>query len=311
MYSWRQIKNGLRDPRYARRVIGRQFSRRSGRWLNSVRGERYLDQDWDNLILLDACRYDLFRAENTIEGRLTPFRSNASSSDEYFEKNLEGGSHGDLVYYSANPHIDNIDASFHDLYRLWPEDTETWDSTRGTVLPGDAVDKVIDTAGEYEDKRIILHMMQPHRPFLGDRTANFEQTGFSRTGVNRRKGEDPEVPFWWDRLEDGTLDRKYVMRLYRDTLRVALPHVQRLVDFLPGKTVISADHGNVFGSRGLSGKRIYGHPSYVHHPKLNIVPWLEIDKPRKNIVEGTASVESHKEHFENATEQLKALGYVE
>ena len=309
MYSWQQVKSGLRDPLHAKDVVTRRFSRRSGRWLNSVRGERYLDRDWDNLILLDACRYDLFKAENTINGQLTAMRSNASSSDEYFEKNIEGHSHGDLVYYSANPHIDNVDASFHDLYRLWEGDT--WDEETGTVLPSDAVDCVLNTADAYDDKRIILHMMQPHRPFLGDNTSEFEQSGFSRVGVNLAPGEDPEIPFWWKRLEDGLLDKKQVMRLYRDTLRVALPHVQRLVEHLPGKTVISADHGNVFGERGMFGQRLYGHPSYTHHPKLVTVPWLEIDKPRKKIVEGTADVQSKREHYRDATEQLEALGYVE
>jgi hypothetical protein len=309
MYSLRQIKKGFRDPLHATDVLTNRFSRTSGSWLNSVRGERFLDRDWDNLVLLDACRYDLFRAENTIDGRLSPVRSNASSSDEFFAKNIEGRAHGDLVYYSANPHIDNVDASFHDLYRLW--EGETWDEETGTVLPGDAVDKVIDTADEYDDKRLILHMMQPHRPFLGERAADFEQTGFARTGVTRAPGEDPEVAFWWHRLEDGKLDKKQVMRLYRGTLRVALPHVQRLVNSLPGKTVVSADHGNVFGDRGMFGQRLYGHPSDTHHPKLVTVPWLEIDKPRKNIVEGTADVQSKREHFTEAAEQLEALGYVE
>lgn len=309
MYSWQQIKKGFGDPLHAADVLTNRFSRMSGSWLNSVRGERFLDRDWDTLILLDACRYDLFRAENTIDGRLSSVRSNASSSDEFFAKNIEGRAHGDLVYYSANPHIDNVDASFHDLYRLW--EGETWDEENGTVLPGDAVDKVINTADEYDDKRIILHMMQPHRPFLGERAADFAQSGFARTGVTRAPGEDPDIAFWWHRIEDEKLDKKQVMRLYRDTLRVALPHVQRLADYLPGKTVVSADHGNIFGDRGMFGQRLYGHPSYTHHPKLVTVPWLEIDKPRKNIVEGTADVQSKREHYRDATEQLEALGYVE
>lgn len=309
MNTWQKVKTGVRDPEYAARTLYNRWSRRSGSWLNSARGERFLDRDWDNLVLLDACRYDLFAAENSIDGHLSAMRSNASSSDEFFAKNIEGERHGNLVYYSANPHIDNTDASFHDLYRLWEGDT--WDEETGTVLPGDAVDKVIETADEYSNKRIILHMMQPHRPFLGDRAEDFEQPGFSRGGVNQPHGEGPEMPFWWHRLEDGLLDREHVMRLYRDTLRVALPHVQRLVDTLPGKTVISADHGNVFGERGLGARRLYGHPSNTHHPKLVTVPWLEIDKSRKNIVEGTADVQSKREHYRDATEQLEALGYVE
>ena len=37
------------------------------------------------------------------------------------------------------------------------------------------------------------------------------------------------------------------------------------------KVVVTADHGEALGEFG-----VYAHPRWVHHPKVRIVPWLEI-----------------------------------
>lgn len=298
MYSVRQIKKAFKNPS----LFLSEVNRRYNRWLNSRHGIDFLSEDWDNLVLLDGCRYDLFENENFIDGELSPIKSNSSSSDEFFEKNIEGGEFGDLVYYSGNPHIDNVDAKFYDLYRLWETD---WNEENGTVMPGDAVERVLKTKHKYRDKRIILHMMQPHRPFLGEAAMDFNQSPFSRRGVNIGNDEDPEIPFWWQRMRRGELSKEEVYPMYRATLQVALPHVQKLVNNISGKTVISADHANLFGEDGL-----FGHPSYTHHKDLITVPWLEIEKERKSIVTESATEESKQEHFDDATDRLKALGYL-
>lgn len=298
MYSVRAFKKGLQNPS----LVLRESKRIVGKRRNSKVGVDFFDRDWDNLILLDACRYDLFREENLIEGDLTSVRSNASSSPEFFEKNVEGREFGDTVYYSANPHIDKYNSKFYNLCRLWEVE---WDEDTGTVLPSNAVDRVLQEKDQYKDKRIVVHMMQPHRPFLGPESSDFEQAGFSAKGVNIDKDEEPEVPFWWTRLERDELSKEKVWKMYKETLQVALPHVKRLVDELSGKSVISADHGNVFGESGL-----YGHPSYRSHEKLITVPWLEIDKPRKGIVDDKATAHTKREHYHEAEDQLAALGYL-
>lgn len=303
MYSVTQIKKGIKNPAVAKNHFLNLCQNRYHDWLNTRRGIRFLEQDWDNLILLDACRYDVFEQENSIKGELQAVHSNASTSPDFFRKNFDGGEFGDIVYYSANPHIDKYDFTLFDLFRLWESD---FDDNIGTVLPSDAINRVLNTQKEYRNKRIIVHLMQPHRPFLGPNRDAFEQPGFSAVGVDIRYGEEPDIPFWWDRLEAGELNRETVWQLYRDTLRVALPEVQRLVDEIPGKTVISADHGNAFGENG-----IYGHPGKTHHQTLNKIPWLEICSSRKDIVEESATVHTAKEHFEASKEQLEALGYVQ
>lgn len=299
MYTVKDIKRGINNPASIGRELRRQYETR----LNSIRGIDFLEADWDNLILLDGCRFDLFENVNTLEGELSCVHSNASSSDEYFARNFDGGNFGDIVYFSANPHIDNIDAKFYDIIRLWETD---WDEETGTVLPDDGVDRVLKQEKQYRDKRIILHLMQPHRPFLGEHAENIEQTGLSREGVQRRHGEDPEVAFWWHRLEDGELSKEELWPAYKESLEIVLPHVKRLIEGIPGKSVIAADHGNAFGEDGL-----YGHPSYRNHPSLVNIPWLEIEKPRKKIINEEPTVEAKQEHFNDASDRLEALGYLQ
>jgi len=45
-----------------------------------------MQRDWDNLIILDACRYDYFKEYNEISGDLEPVVSKASHSLQFMEK---------------------------------------------------------------------------------------------------------------------------------------------------------------------------------------------------------------------------------
>lgn len=57
---------------------------------------------------------------------------------------------------------------------------------------------------------------------------------------------------------------------YRNNLKIVLNEVSKLAKRLPGKIIISADHGEMLGEGGL-----YSHNS--HHPLLKEVPWLEVE----------------------------------
>lgn len=294
MYSPAEILEGIQNPE----KVPREVSRRIGSLKNSARGIKFLEEDWDNLIVLDGCRYDLFLEENTIDGKLEKKRSNASGTPEYLRKNFDGGSFGDVVYASANPHLNHINSTFNDIIRLWETD---WDSEKGTVLPEDVTERMIGKIDEYSDKRLIVHYIQPHRPFLGETAESLEQSELVANGVIR---DEPEVDFWWDRLEEGKLSREVVWRAYRETLGLTLPHVERLVDELSGRTVITADHGNAFGE-----DNIYGHPMYTNHETLVNVPWHVVEAGRKQIVEEEATVAT--QTSSNVEGRLRALGYVD
>jgi len=215
----------------------------------------------------------------------------------------ENGAHGDLVYFSANPHIDNIRATFHDIIRLWETD---WNESRGTVMPQQVVTRVKNSIQSFPNKRIIVHLMQPHRPFIGPKSFDYAMSGFSRQGVNIPHGSSPEIPFWWDRLRSGEIEKNHVWSMYKDSLNYTLPYVEELVDILPGKSVITADHGNCFGE-----DNIFGHPSYTHHYNLVRIPWLTIEDQRKTIIWEPPEVQSQRSHYFEARTQLESLGYIQ
>jgi len=62
-----------------------------------------------------------------------------------------------------------------------------------------------------------------------------------------------------------------------------MPYVKKLVDILPGRTVVTADHGEAFGEKihPLIPIRVYGYPSEIRIPTLVKVPWLIISPEEK------------------------------
>lgn len=115
-------------------------------WLTGGDGVRIMDEEWDVLIILDACRYDLFEsvAASSLPGTSQSRRSQGSSTPEFLRGNFEGEEYHDAVYVTANPQVNvRIDSEeiFHEVISVWETD---WDSGIGTVRPGPMADRVID-----------------------------------------------------------------------------------------------------------------------------------------------------------------------
>lgn len=291
------LKYGVRKAKKGTRTKWTQLRRN---------GTNILDRDWDNLILLDGCRCDAFREVNTIKGDYRCIRSNASSSQEFFYANFNKKTLDDVVYYSANTSVDSQSVEFHELYRLWESH---WDSDTMTVLPSDVAEFVLETEKYYRNKRVIIHFMQPHMPFLvadGGAIKRHPVAGNFASKPHRETiGENVEVEDpWWERLKRGEITFNETWDAYLSTLEVSLSYVAHIVDQIPGKTVISADHGNAFGENG-----VFGHPSFVYEDVVIKVPWHVIDGERKNIVGGGDTTQTDRSHVDE--EKLKALGYLQ
>jgi hypothetical protein len=52
-----------------------------------------MEQDWDVLIILDACRYDIFSETVDIDGELTAINSRGSHSEEFCTAHFESRKH--------------------------------------------------------------------------------------------------------------------------------------------------------------------------------------------------------------------------
>lgn len=101
-------------------------------------------EDWDNLIILDACRYDTFVE---VYGKNCNYRiSRGSSTPEFPQENFAGRNFRDTIYVTCNPWIDVMSGnSFYKIISLWKQNR---DEESGTVLPEVVFDIALKIAEE-------------------------------------------------------------------------------------------------------------------------------------------------------------------
>jgi hypothetical protein len=297
-------------------AIGLKTNRWYHRRFSENNGIYVAAEDWDNLILLDGCRYDLFEAVHQLDGTLSAVKSRGSTSVEFLEENFKGGTHHDSVYITANPYAHKLNGNeFHRIYDLVESD---WDEAEETVLPERVVDRTLKTAKSHPNKRLISHFMQPHYPFIGELGNQIAHRGYaqknSTNGADADTGGGYRANYTvWGKLQynlDG-LTKEFVWEAYKENLEIVLDHVTQLIERLDGKTVITADHGNLVGER-LSPVPVkgYGHPGYLRKDELVLVPWMELEyDSRREIVAESPAEDTDQPEVDK--EKLEALGYIE
>lgn len=237
---------------------------------------RVMEEDWDTLIVLDACRADYFQEVADLEqyDEYTTKISLGSHSSEWTRRNFADQEFDNTVYVSANPHTSLVAGdSFHEIFELWEND---FDDDAGVVPPEIVRDSAIKAHEMYSNKRLIIHFMQPHGPFVGS---------------DIKPPYEGECEYW---------------RAYKQNLEHVLPFVDDIVDAIPGKTVVTADHGQVRSS-GLKGHLGFGgHKPNLRLPGLVNVPWATIEDERRSIQSG----EINEAGSERIEERLEQLGYL-
>ncbi|MBA7497138.1 hypothetical protein ES702_07748 [subsurface metagenome] len=253
---------------------------------------------WDNLIILDAARFDYFEREYSkfLKGKLEKAISPATCTVDWMKK--VWNERYDLTYVSTWPCVNSkrIPCSYSIRlpggktktiigYKGWEHFSkiiDVWDfgwvDKLGTIPPWNVNKAVLKEGGR---QRMVIHYMQPHMPYIGETKITFpmlkpnlagEGAGFSRMSKKIRE----------KKVELETLKRAYV-----DNLRLVLKWVAKLTPSLKGKTVITADHGELF--RDLYHGGIVGpwHPSaraialrgrgVGKDPRLREVPWFTVN----------------------------------
>jgi len=218
-----------------------------------------LDKEWDTLILLDACRFDLFSDYIKNSENLTKILSPGTCTRDWIVENFSGKQLKDVIYISAHPIGSYIRFKkyigynpFYKIIEIWKNG---WNEQLGTVHPSMVNKRTLETISKYPDKRYIIHYVQPHHPFIG----------------NIKITESEEKV--WDLLRKGLVDKDIAWRAYASNLELVMSHVNKLLPNLKGKTCITSDHGNVFGKFGV----FYAHPSKIYLPELIEVPWYEVE----------------------------------
>lgn len=278
------------------------YHRRMGFDSYNRNGIDIFEKDWDNLILLDACRYDfLSEFESEFEGGIQPVESRGAATREFIAANFQG-SHPDLVIVSANGWYiklkDSIDLKCHRIY-------DCWDNKPSAELVTEAAKAA---AERHPNKRLLIHYIPPHHPFVGETAKQILPDYQSQLN---------EAIFEQIRRGDLNVSQEQIHQCYREEVERAIEHATGLLDEIPGKTVISSDHGEMLGENADPFPiPWYGHMPGLYTDELVTVPWVEVKNgSRKSIEDGTTRSRINREFAregrkrDSIDERLRDLGY--
>jgi hypothetical protein len=268
-----------------------------------------MDEDWDIAIILDACRYDVFKnlhGQYLPEGKLEK-RFGASDTFDWLHSVFDGNETHNIIYVSGHPGINGkgvawgkFDAGekFYKVYDAW---ISGWDWRIGSSLPHEVARVAVKAISEYPDRKTIIHFMQPHFPY---RKAPCPSTYSDLRGVKR----NPRLGFLFERLlrhlirsSDVNLSRfritywklKKILNLdfledlneiywreysiddlryfYRDNLEWVLKSVGEIVEEFDNlKITVTSDHGEAFGENGE-----FFHLYRTRNPVVRLVPFWQ------------------------------------
>jgi hypothetical protein len=303
------LKRRLRrlNRRFNRIIYSRKFSP----------GFDVMDADWDNLIIIDGCRYDYFEEFNTIDGELTKITSQGSHSTEFLEETFKGKQFHDTIYITANPHAPRLISDEFYLMDTLYEENHT--SPPREHFPENVLESARSIIEQYPDKRYIIHFMQPNVPFLGPTAEEIREKALDEeiifTGMTSLpEGVEPKREFGTlkEACEKRYITRPQFLKTYEENVQIAIENAEKLLQDLDGKTAITADHGEMLGERlpPLFFKQ-FGHDPYLYTPEIREVPWLVIESDTRREITSEEPIESDELDEKVIKDRLEHLGYAD
>lgn len=276
-----------------------------------------MNLDWDFLIILDACRYDYFSFiyNSYFDGDFSTIWSLGSCTPEWL-KNTFKKYYDDLIYVSSNIYINSCRElegfegrkHFYKVIDVW---YKHWNKQLGTVHPFHTTLEALKVIQRYPNKRVIIHYIQPHAPYIHPAFRLEKATAFPKTIIHNQKiiGRRNIFRYYlalerrfirlgipngicWSFRElfgfpNNNLVYLYKRKLgyiklrvaYYSNLKIVLNYVAALVNFLSKlgnkKIIITADHGEMLGEREW-----FAHPCGKNFRLLRQVPFLVVKRPR-------------------------------
>lgn len=230
--------------------------------------EPIYEKEWDNLIILDSCRYDIFERVEEKSGYMI---SVAGCTPDFISRTFSNHDFSDTVLVTSNPHFsENIFEDlterelkdvFHSVFHTYKTD---WSEEEQTVLP-ESVAKDARTAEKlFPEKRKIIWFMQPHYPFIENPIAKGDK------GV--RPSLEVENDSAWQLAMNNKVKKEKCRKSYTENLKLVLSCAKNLARDFDGKTLITSDHGNFLGENNL-----YGHSLGDSQECLRKVPLIEFN----------------------------------
>ena len=337
-YNKNNLKSVIMNPRKGLRRILAEFNRTIIKWHFKMKfgnGINIMEEDWDNLIILDSCRYDKFELINELDGDLDWKISKASHSKEFYKENFPSEEYHDVVYATANPYgIAICGNKFHEsvstfsgdiTYDFQKQRVDTVTTENGEILldrhvknllPGHLTNMAIELYDRNPNKKLIVHYMQPHKPYLSTyaemlrkKLMQDNNVAFDRfMTVDQINNSDKNViRDLMHAAMSNIISPQELNKLYDQNLRIVLDHVEYLLSHIQGKTVITADHGELLGE--LRGGQRFNHHEKLYCQELRKIPFhtLQIgkrrqtweEKPKKKFIRDISDLNN----------QLSLLGY--
>lgn len=265
-------------------------------------GVDVFDEDWDTLVLLDACRYDSLSKYDLVPGRLETRESRGSATIEFLKGNFAGRTLHDTVYVTGTPQVhrfsESLNVEFHDVWNVWRDSDKLWKAPDGrkAVKPETLTQVAKKAAARFPNKRRIVHYTQPHVPYLDPPVESLRTPG------------NPYRMWLKGQVEASATDLRTA---YDTNLERAVSAVKDLIANINGKIVITSDHGELLGERiAPLPVRAWGHPHGIYVPELIKVPWLIHENGnRPNIKAENPVRKSEQIDTRTVEERLQNLGY--
>lgn len=285
-------------------------------------GTNIFEEEWDLLIVLDACRVDAIQTlvdEYDILSNIQKYKSVGSATLEWSAKTFIKEYSEEIAKTALVSGNGTVSLALEEDPQYWAgvSERESWldsiatwntvesddfflhdkvwdygyrDPFTGTLLPECVTDRTISVARNHDPSRIIAHYLPPHAPYRSEALR-----------ANRELAQHEREP--WQSLRSGT-PTEDVWKSYLNEIRWGLEHVSVLLQNVNAeKVVITADHGEMFGEYG-----IYSHPAGVPMWQLRNVPWVETTATDEGTY--TPSMEVKTGPSMDVQNRLKRLGYM-
>lgn len=272
-------------------------------------GTNVFEKEWDVLVILDGCRYDMYQE---VIGETDTIWSRGSTSPEWMKNNFRTSQYQaekqNTAVVSSNPFTSKSDRNgrpylpkedFGLVDEVW---TYGWDEELGTTKPETVTDRAIDVTRNENYDRTIVHYMQPHYPFIGGEEIigkmDVDSFGEFQQGANTEN-------VWADIFHGERDDIDNVIHAYYRNLKFVFEYVETLLENVDGTVAVSADHGNLLGEYGL-----WGHRTGLVVPELRRVPWDVYECADEKTY--TPQISPNLENSEDVavSDRLESLGYI-
>jgi hypothetical protein len=284
--------------------------------------------DW-LLIVLDACRYDMFsdQYQEYLSGTVQPSVTAGKNTFEY-GRLIWGDDEYDVTYVSAATpiHSEPMDFSCQGvttsgLKRQGDELREyyqgfvpaehistiidvwktAWDEELGVAPPEAVTDTAIQEAQSTDT--LVTHYFQPHAPYIGEER---------ELGAGDKEGIEDGQKVVIDasihsKVTNGEITDAQLKTLYQSNLDRVLMEVSRLVSSVDfERVVVMGDHGEALGE----------YNQYFHqdeqNPYVRLVPWCEVEDVNEDALPRREEFNIDSENTGGSVEQrLQDLGYIE